>query len=1379
MASAFSPAATAASYDASSSSSRVHPPLESSALLDSSIGIESDNRGQLCVQRALRRHRGAAEQTERKTAINASDNSLSFDARILAREKNVRVKGGGLSGGADNRRRGPRQQQHRFETRAQEDGCEPPLNSPSVAAPSYGGAAPLPGRQLQQKVVPQTPQLLGGVENICTEARESVAASVWRHVPESVYSSQKGTDAARRGFRVSSALGTSFADGAAVSPGSHRDTSLSGLDGSAAPRVEERRDPGGPVSELSGENKEGQQEVPWKRGHEMIECSTQQSSTSISSFPGIPELRVNPMPSSWPSPEVGISSADTAAEIREVSSTSKEENTETDRVSASPYGTAKHLGVPPVIQSSNCALAELREWGAADSRGAAFKDEMVRGQETGRVPGAAASSTVVISEATPAEGEASGVRVRASQGPYGGGGVLSPPLSAVTPPGVSSVSRHYDQNPVPVEGSLTFSVAQIVPYGVTSSSQISSFPQHEGRLSTGTGVAPLAGEALACAPRTWAQRVAESERAGKEDIRATDRRRTLEQKGDALRETPQVVGNASGEQASSALKFQRPLLHSSVSPVTLPRMVLVDTAREMVATAGTACAASTTSPARHGLGSDGSFIPFSVLGSSVPPVCPASVRASAASPLLSPIASLPPSPVSRSPSYSGSAGCVMPPLPSCWSRGPSAAVKQAPSGSPWKGLSSGKTSESVRSEDASSSRSGRGTRIPGRDETTGGARAVQCEGVQSATADGMPVTDRDLHERADRGTIPVRRENEPVFVRQQALEEKGREAGRGVGEAKLSREDDRLRCEAGPEREAGEETKEQRRGEEETKGAQKLFYLLNAVLDRAASMERARSCTTKTTAVDTTKQGAIRLPLLNLQVTASAAFSFCPPGLLNTHNNCYLNAVFQALLPIWLSLCPVFVHPPCCSLQGGEGATCSTEGRAWDAWSGGGFTEARTSLGDLFLDADTSLSHLNSRFPFWSALGKACRLILGDRRVIPGQPDGTAPVVDVGGIFRSLLYKDHHGKEMARVAEVGWGRQADASEFLLLLLSGLHEECKWQSRRGRAASELNAEGGATTLGEDDGFVDIGKNRKKVIQRVIGTEEDSLIYRLFGGRLRAVCVDPRTGSKLSDNTEFFLLLSCSVLPHLRSLEAVLDHHFADRDVEPSSVGSHSRRGSDDASRQKRGGAPKSTGKRPKQRVISRIDSAPPVLVILLQRFSFDRQRQQATKVSHLVDLSETLTLRSNWLVQKTAMDSGAGDPGDQLNRENCEDGSSSLSDKQKTYSLTGVVCHKGFELDSGHYTAATRVISAALSNRASQHVGTVTSNQLNQRFNGAHSEKGDSWVVCDDSHCIRRPFSHVRAMEGHYLLFFVNRGWQVNTDPSVPFLQARKWVGERM
>lgn len=187
------------------------------------------------------------------------------------------------------------------------------------------------------------------------------------------------------------------------------------------------------------------------------------------------------------------------------------------------------------------------------------------------------------------------------------------------------------------------------------------------------------------------------------------------------------------------------------------------------------------------------------------------------------------------------------------------------------------------------------------------------------------------------------------------------------------------------------------------------------------------------------------------QVTAPAAFSFRPPGLLNTHNNCYMNAVFQALLPIWVSLYPVSVHPPCCSLQRGEGATSFTEERARDAWSVGGLAEARTSLGDLFLGAEhasrTSLPHLDSRFPFWSALGKACRLVLGDRRAIPGQPNGPAPAVDVGGIFRCLLYKDLRGKETARVAEVGWGRQADASEFLLLLLSGLHEECKWKVRQ--------------------------------------------------------------------------------------------------------------------------------------------------------------------------------------------------------------------------------------------------------------------------------------------------------------------------------------------
>lgn len=52
----------------------------------------------------------------------------------------------------------------------------------------------------------------------------------------------------------------------------------------------------------------------------------------------------------------------------------------------------------------------------------------------------------------------------------------------------------------------------------------------------------------------------------------------------------------------------------------------------------------------------------------------------------------------------------------------------------------------------------------------------------------------------------------------------------------------------------------------------------------------------------------------------------------------------------------------------------------------------------------------------------------------------------------------------------------------------------FQTCPGRGGSGLDGGGGAAGLGGDDGFVDIGKNRKKVIQRIIGTEEDSLIYR---------------------------------------------------------------------------------------------------------------------------------------------------------------------------------------------------------------------------------------------------------------------------------------------
>ncbi|PFH33818.1 ubiquitin carboxyl-terminal hydrolase [Besnoitia besnoiti] len=478
------------------------------------------------------------------------------------------------------------------------------------------------------------------------------------------------------------------------------------------------------------------------------------------------------------------------------------------------------------------------------------------------------------------------------------------------------------------------------------------------------------------------------------------------------------------------------------------------------------------------------------------------------------------------------------------------------------------------------------------------------------------------------------------------------------------------------EKEAGAPTRDEGAESENEEGVGRSpdgHCLISAVIDRVAALKERTA--------QRWDEDSQPFPELSLELVATAFPSFVQRGLLNLHNNCYMNAVIQALLPVLLPLW----KPLLSSLSAAGEVETAQEGVA--------------------------------PLPFWRSLSRAVRVFLDSRG------SSAYAAGDIGGIFQNIICGGGGGGLV-------WGQQADASEFLLLLFNGLHDECKWMQSLGKSG-DLSRSCGAQDDG-DDGFVEVGKNNKEIKARVVGSEEDSLLYRLFGGRLRECSVDPRTGSKLSERKEFFLFLSCTVLPHLRTLEAVLDAHFADQEVEPADgTGASGSDGGAGRGRRKgkdgeQGGLKKGT--RPKHRLQTQIEVPPPVLVIILQRFCFDRKRQRASKVSHPVGFAETLVLRPSWCVcspenlRKTAsgqlptakeaalcfsagggadcargaQDEGKGvaaDASEPEASEREEGHQSLLSLEQRTYDLVGVVSHKGLLMNAGHYTAASRLPSS--------------------------------------------------------------------------------------
>ncbi|CBZ50038.1 putative ubiquitin carboxyl-terminal hydrolase [Neospora caninum Liverpool] len=728
------------------------------------------------------------------------------------------------------------------------------------------------------------------------------------------------------------------------------------------------------------------------------------------------------------------------------------------------------------------------------------------------------------------------------------------------------------------------------------------------------------------------------------------------------------------------------------------------------------------------------------------------------------------------------------PLPG-WSRGPSAAVFAPPSQGGGDGRASRRSAPKTAASAVAPSGRERG---PSRDErkaqewSVGAPQSGEMGGLPMHAANGEHDSSRASPSEKDRAQLVQQiagGKSQPLAPAGVAAGYAGAQATR-QDENRQEREKHREKEEAGP----GTDGEKRENGEEDDQ--MRPPYppcLLSAIMDRVRVPEGER--------IARTHEDATELPDLTLKLDAADFPSFVQRGLVNTHNNCYMNAVIQALVPVLLPLWPRLLSP------------------LWARKNGNGVV---------------SLSRASSP-SLWSSLADAAQVFLDPQR----PSSSLARPGDVARIFQHVVSGPSRGGMSGGLV---WGQQADASEFLLFLINGLHDECKWT----RGPSAGFAESSAAQNG-DDGFVEVGKKNKKIKPRVVGSEEDSLVYRLFGGLLRECSVDPRTGSKLSERKEFFLFLSCSVLPHLRTLESVLETHFADRDVEPAEDKASA---ADDRSLAKGRGKGVSgegrkrgpeTERRPRCRLQTRIESPPPILVIVLQRFCYDRQKQRAMKVSHPVALSEQLVLRSSWCVCPCGgqRNQHVGGKRDKIRGTGCStsyeedvamherEEQSHLSLEERTYDLAGVISHKGVLMNRGHYTAASR-LPAALAASVTKRKGgcreprkvnvlagvkggrwaaaaTLTGDEMKretetegernrEEVSESESEKErhqaaeeklqeTSWILSDDMSCSVRPFDAVQNMEGHYVLIFVNRRWQVSTDPARSFEQARRFQSE--
>ncbi|KAJ3299167.1 hypothetical protein HK104_009849 [Borealophlyctis nickersoniae] len=242
------------------------------------------------------------------------------------------------------------------------------------------------------------------------------------------------------------------------------------------------------------------------------------------------------------------------------------------------------------------------------------------------------------------------------------------------------------------------------------------------------------------------------------------------------------------------------------------------------------------------------------------------------------------------------------------------------------------------------------------------------------------------------------------------------------------------------------------------------------------------------------------------------------------------------------------------------------------------------------------------------------------------------------------------------------GRQEDAEEFLGFLIQGLHEELvvlRKQVTNGSSANALKTE-------EDGAWLEVGKKNKTAVSRT--TEiEDSPIARLFNGRMRSVVRCP--GSKDSVTTEPFQALQLDIAPeNVHTIEDALMNLTRPEVLE----GFQSPlRGKGQATKQ------------------NYLDSLPPVLILHLKRFVYDRDSDTITKVHKHVGYSTTLKIHpgeegveacSPTKFMDGSIIAQPGHPVADIMSPQAKAGSRYLE-----YQLFAVVYHHGRWAGGGHYT----------------------------------------------------------------------------------------------
>lgn len=256
------------------------------------------------------------------------------------------------------------------------------------------------------------------------------------------------------------------------------------------------------------------------------------------------------------------------------------------------------------------------------------------------------------------------------------------------------------------------------------------------------------------------------------------------------------------------------------------------------------------------------------------------------------------------------------------------------------------------------------------------------------------------------------------------------------------------------------------------------------------------------------------------------------------------------------------------------------------------------------------------------------------------------------GLFKAFHARkpESHGEVLNVLVQPGvkelisaWqrlGAQQDAGEFLLHLLSGLHEESKWVSPSAIVAASQSESPKPDKEDEEEsggggGWAQLVRSGcRQAETRSSGRHDEvSPITRIFGGEIQSA-VRSRGAEKDSVSLEPFNRLDLDISQqNVSSLRGALE---AFCNAESVRDGQATRR--------------------------LRFKTLPKVLVVSLKRFTYNRERGAPQKVKKAIRYDEKLVFDRNWLV----------------------DGTEPLE-----YFVTAIICHHGDSVQHGHYSAIVR------------------------------------------------------------------------------------------